>query len=378
LRLGYLLFCLSLANAQTPITWPVVRLSFFAAGIQNPTEIAHAGDGSGRLFVAEQAGRIRIVRNGQTLTRPFLDISDRVNCCGERGLLGLAFPPGFADKRRFYVYYTAASGNLTISRFQVSGDPDLADPSSETVLLNIDHHQFENHNGGHLAFGPKDGYLYIGTGDGGGGGDTLESGQNLAALLGKLLRIDVESGVSPYSIPSTNPFVNQKDARPEVWAYGLRNPWRFTFDRANGDLYIGDVGQEDWEEVDYQPGSSGGGENYGWNRMEGNHCFFQEDCSSEGLTMPIAEHSHQEGCSVTGGYVYRGTRFPAMQGFYFYGDYCNGRMWILRFDGAAWQKSPPIETQVGMSTFGEDEAGNLYVADHGEGRIYQIVQDATE
>jgi glucose/arabinose dehydrogenase len=371
-KLAYLLVCLSLAYGQTPINWPAVRLNLVAGGIQNPTEIANPGDGSGRLFVAEQAGRIRIVRNGQTLARPFLDISDRVNCCGERGLLGLAFPPGFANKQRFYLYYTEATGNLIISRFQISSDPDLADSSSETVLLNIDHHQFENHNGGHLAFGP-DGYLYIGTGDGGGGGDTLGNSQNLSALLGKLLRIDVESGVSPYSIPTTNPFVNQSGFRPEVWAYGLRNPWRFTFDRANGDLYIGDVGQESWEEVDYQPGSSQGGENYGWNLMEGNHCT-GTDCSTAGLAMPIAEHSHEEGCSVTGGYVYRGTRFPAMQGFYFYGDYCNGRIWMLRFDGVAWQKSPPVGTGVGLSTFGEDEAGNLYIADHGEGRIYQLVQ----
>ncbi len=368
MRLCLLLPFVSLAYGQ----WPTIRPVLVTSGLTNPVSIANAADGSGRLFVVEQAGRIRILRGGQALPRPFLDITARVNCCGERGLLGLAFPPGFADKQHFYVYYTAASGNLTISRFQVSPDPDLADASSETVILDIDHHQYENHNGGNLAFGPKDGYLYIGTGDGGGGGDSLESGQNLATLLGKLLRIDVESGESPYGIPATNPFVGKSGSRPEIWAYGLRNPWRFSFDRDTGDLYIGDVGQDTWEEVDYQPASSPGGENYGWNRMEGNHCYVR-NCSSDGLTLPIAEHSHEEGCSVTGGYVYRGSRFPGMQGFYIYGDYCNGRAWILRFDGEAWQKSPPFETGIGMSTFGEDEAGNLFVADHGTGRIYELV-----
>src|SRR5881628_2568281 len=321
MRLWLLLPFLSLAQGQdpAPIEWPTVRPVLVASGLRNPVTIAHAADGSGRLFVVEQAGRIRILRGGQPLARPFLDISGRVNCCGERGMLGLAFPPGFADKQRFYVYYTAAKGNLIISRFQVSPDPDLADASSETVILDIDHHEYENHNGGNLAFGPNDGYLYIGTGDGGGGGDSLLSGQNPAKLLGKLLRIDVESGVSPYSVPETNPFVGKDNVRPEIWAYGLRNPWRFSFDRSTGDLFIGDVGQDTWEEVNFQQASSPGGENYGWNQMEGNHCFVQK-CSGEGLTMPIAEHSHEEGCTVIGGYVYRGTRFPGMQGFYIYGD----------------------------------------------------------
>ena len=377
MRLWLLLPFLSLAHGQdsAPIEWPTVRPVLVASGLINPVTITNAADGSGRLFVVEQAGRIRILRGGQTLplSRPFLDISGRVNCCGERGLLGLAFPPGFADKQHFYVYYTAASGNLIVSRFQVSPDPDLADASSETVILDIDHHEYENHNGGNMAFGPNDGYLYIATGDGGGGGDSLLSGQNTAKLLGKLLRIDVESGVSPYSVPETNPFVGKDNVRPEIWAYGLRNPWRFSFDRSTGDLFIGDVGQDTWEEVNFQQASSTGGENYGWNQMEGAHCYL-EKCSSEGLTMPISEHSHEEGCTVIGGYVYRGTRFPGMQGFYIYGDYCNGRAWILRFDGVKWQKSPPFETNIGMSTFGEDEAGNLYVADHGEGRIYELVQ----
>src|SRR5262249_54636119 len=239
--------------------------------------------------------------------------------------------------------YTAATGNITISRFRVSDDPDTADPSSESVILTIDHHQFENHNGGQIAFGP-DGFLYAGTGDGGGAGDTLENAQKRSALLGKLLRIDVESGAPPYSVPATNPFGN------EVWAYGLRNPWRFSFDRATGDLYVGDVGQDSWEEVDFQPVTSKGGENYGWNIMEGNHCF-QVDCSRDGLTPPIAEHDHDAGCSVIGGYVYRGSRFPAMQGLYFYSDFCSGRIWALRYDGSTWQKSPPFETGFLVTTF---------------------------
>ena len=373
MRIALLIPLASLAFGQGPIEWPALQLIPAATWLPSPTEITHAGDGSGRLFVNDQNGRIRIVRNGQTLARPFLDITDRVNCCGERGLLGLAFPPGFADKQRFYVYYTAASGDLTISRFQVSPDPDLANASSETVLLTIGHREFENHNGGHLAFGPNDGYLYLGTGDGGGGGDSLESGQNTNALLGKLLRIDVESDAVPYAVPPTNPFVDRSGYRPEIWAYGLRNPWRFSFDRANGDLYIGDVGQESWEEVDYQPASSQGGENYGWNRMEGLHCY-QPDCSSDGLVLPIAEHSHDEGCSVTGGYVYRGARFPGMQGFYFYSDFCSGRIWMLSYDGAAWRRSSPFETGFLVTTFGEDEAGNLYVTDAGGGRIFLIAQ----
>jgi len=207
----------------------------------------------------------------------------------------------------------------------------------------------------------------------GGGGDTLGSGQNLSSLRGKLLRIDVESGAAPYAIPATNPFVNLSSFRPEIWAYGLRNPWRFSFDRAGGDLYIGDVGQDAWEEVDFQPASSPGGENYGWNLMEGNHCY-QTDCSSAGLTLPIAEHSHEEGCSVTGGYVYRGASFPGMQGFYFYSDFCSGRIWALRYDGTAWQRSPPFETGFLVTTFGEDEAGELYVTNAGGGAIFQVVQ----
>jgi len=222
------------------------------------------------------------VRPPRTLPRPFLDITDRVNCCGERGLLGLAFPPGFADKQRFYIYYTDSAGNLALSRFQVSADPDLADASSETVLLSINHQPFDNHNGGHLAFGPNDGYLYIGTGDGGGGGDTLGSGQNLSSLRGKLLRIDVESGAAPYAIPATNPFVNLSSFPPRDMGLWIAQSMALSFDRAGGDLYIGDVGQDAWEEVDFQPASSPGGEeNYGWNLMEGNHCY-QTDCSSAG------------------------------------------------------------------------------------------------
>ncbi|HTM51756.1 MAG TPA: PQQ-dependent sugar dehydrogenase [Bryobacteraceae bacterium] len=367
-----LLALLSISFGQTPVEWPAVRPVLVAAGFAFPTTIASARDGSGRLFIAEQAGRIQILRAGRIAPVPFLDISDRVNCCGERGLLGLAFPPSFAAKRHFYVYYTAASGDLVISRFELSSNPDIADPSSETVILQIEHREFSNHNGGNLVFGPRDGYLYLGTGDGGGGGDSLLSSQNPGVLLGKLLRIDVESGESPYSIPPGNPFAGKAGARPEVWAWGLRNPWRFSFDRLTGDLYIGDVGQEMWEEVDFQPASSPGGENYGWNPMEGNHCFLEPDCSTEGLTLPVAEHSHAEGCTVVGGYVYRGTRFPALQGFYIYGDYCNGRAWMLRKEGDVWRKSPPFETGIGISTFGEDEEGNLYVADHGEGRIFEL------
>jgi len=371
-----LLCCAWLACAQTPVTFPDVRLIRIASGFTAPTAITHAGDASGRLFIVEQRGQIWIVRNGARVERAFLDITSRVQCCGERGLLGLAFPPGFAAKQHFYVYYTDRAGDLIVARYRVSADPDAADPASGTNLLTIPHRQFGNHNGGQIAFGP-DGYLYIGPGDGGGGGDTLRSGQNLNTLLGKILRIDVESGQSPYGIPPTNPFVGRGGALPEIWAYGLRNPWRFSFDRETGDLYIGDVGQNAWEEVDFQPASSRGGENYGWNIMEGNHCYPPgAGCSSSGLVLPVAEYSNpQLGCSVTGGYVYRGSRFPSMRGFYFYGDICSGRIWALKNDGAAWRNGQ-TSANLATSTFGEDEEGNVYIADYVRGSIHMLVAGA--
>jgi glucose/arabinose dehydrogenase len=247
------------------------------------------------LYFAQQDGIVRIFRNGALVTQPFLDIRSKTRGGGERGLLGLAFPPAFAQKQRFYVNYTDLNGDTVIAQYRLSANPDIADAASETVLLKITQ-PFANHNGGQLRFGP-DGYLYIGMGDGGSGGDPMNNGQSLGTLLGKILRLDVESAPGRVQIPPDNPFVNRAGARPEIWAYGLRNPWRFTFDRATRDLWIADVGQNTYEEIDFQPAGSRGGENYGWNLMEGLHCFLGA-CSTAGLTLPVAEYTHVEGCSV--------------------------------------------------------------------------------
>ncbi len=348
--------------------WPQIALQAVGSGFRQPTTIANAGDGSGRLFVLEQRGRIRVLAAGATGT--FLDISDRVSCCIERGLLGLAFPPGYATKGRFYVHYTNLAGNVVIARYRVSADPNVADPASEEILLTIDH-PYANHNGGQLAFGPRDGYLYIGVGDGGSEEDPHNYGQNPGVLLGKILRIDVEGGTMPYAVPPDNPFVSRPGYRPEIWALGLRNPWRFSFDRETGDLYIADVGQDRYEEVDFQPASSRGGENYGWRIMEGLHCFNPDPCDPAGLVQPVAEYDHALGCSITGGYVYRGPDV-ALRGVYYYGDYCSGRMWGLRQENGAWQNTQLLKSPYPISTFGEDEAGNVYLADYAGGRIYQL------
>jgi uncharacterized protein (TIGR03437 family) len=347
-----------------------IRTVQVATGITGPTDIQTPGDGSGRMFVVQQNGVIRIVKNGTVLPTPFLDIHTKTTADGERGLLGLAFPPGFAQKQRFYVDYTDLNGNTVIAQYRVSANPDVADAASEVALLHITQ-PFANHNGGQVRFGP-DGYLYIGMGDGGSAGDPMGNGQNLSTLLGKLLRIDVESAPGQVRIPPDNPFVNQAGARGEIWAYGLRNPWRFSFDRANHDLWIADVGQDTYEEVDLQPAASHGGENYGWNRMEGMHCF-TAGCSMQGLTLPIAEYSHVEGaCSITGGFRYRGNLSPGLRGTYIYGDFCNGRIWGLEWTGSAWASRVLLASTFNITTFGEDEAGEVYVADAKAGTIYRI------
>jgi len=346
-----------------------------AGGFVQPVHVAHAGDGSGRIFVVEQGGRIRILDNGVVLPSPFLDISSKSVCCGEQGLLSVAFPPGFAAKRYFYVNYTRTpDGATVVARYRVSiGDANAADPASEEVLLIIPQ-PFANHNGGQLAFGP-DGYLYIGMGDGGSGGDPLNNGQATGTLLGKLLRIDVESGAVPYGIPPTNPFLGMAGYRAEIWALGLRNPWRFSFDRLMGDLYIADVGQGTFEEVDVQPVGSAGGQNYGWKVMEGAACF-TIGCSPAGLTLPVATYDHSQGCSITGGMVYRGSAFPALQGMYFYGDFCSGRIWGLRNTGAGWETAVlpvPGNPPMNIATFGEDEPGNVYLANFANGELLRIL-----
>ena len=362
--------------AATPASWPQIFLSTAAGGFALPVHVTHAGDGSGRTFVVEQAGRVRILDNGVALPSPFLDVSSRVLCCGEQGLLSVAFPPGFASKRYFYVNYTRTpDGATVVARYRVSiGDANAADPASEEVVLTIPQ-PFANHNGGQLAFGP-DGYLYIGMGDGGSGGDPLNNGQSPGTLLGKLLRIDVESGAVPYGIPPTNPFLGMAGYREEIWALGLRNPWRFSFDRLTEDLYIADVGQGAVEEVDVQPAGSPGGKNYGWNVMEGGGCYASATCDTAGLTLPIATYDHSQGCSITGGMVYRGSEFPGLQGIYFYGDFCNGRIWGLRKNGAGWETTvlrDPDNPPLNITTFGEDEAGNVYVVNYANGDLLKIL-----
>jgi len=356
----------STANPPTVPPATSISLTQVTVGLSSPVAITNAGDGSGRLFVVEQGGAVRIVRNGALVPQPFLNISSLVTAGGEQGLLGLAFPPGFSARQHFYINYINRTGigNTVIARYAVGGNPDLADPASRQELLTITQ-PFANHNGGQLAFGP-DNLLYIGSGDGGSGGDPQGNGQNTASLLGKILRLDVLSGAAPYAVPVGNPFGN------EVWAYGLRNPWRFSFDRQVGDLYLADVGQSTREEINFQPAGSGTGANYGWNTMEGSLCFLTPSCSSAGLTLPVAEYDHSSGdCSVTGGYVYRGGS-PSLRGTYLYGDFCSGRIWGLRHTGIAWENRLLLDSTLLISTFGEDEGGELYVADYAAGAIFRI------
>ncbi len=338
-------------------------------GLVRPTYLTQAGDD--RLFVVEQPGRIRIIAHGQLLDQPFLDISAKVITEGnEQGLFSVAFHPSYKTNGQFFIYYTRQpDGAIVIERYVVSkNDPNLADAASAQTILVIPHAQAANHNGGQLQFG-LDGYLYLGIGDGGGQGDqhgSIGNGQNRNVLLGKLLRINV-TNQDTYAIPPANPFGT------EVWAYGLRNPWRFSFDRATGDLYIADVGQDTYEEVDVQPASSKGGENYGWRIMEGRHCYDpSEGCDQSGLVLPVAEYNHAEGgCSITGGYVYRGKQYPVLQGTYFFGDYCTGYLWSLQHASDQWQMTKQLETGLRISSFGEDINGELYVIDHGGG-VYQL------
>ncbi len=337
-----------------------VRLVQVAGGFQRPLLVTHAGDE--RLFIVEQYGRIHIYAGGALLPAPFLDVSALISTRGnEQGLLGLAFHPDYADNGQFFINYTDRQGATAVVRYRVSADPNVADAASAEIILSIPQ-PYANHNGGHLAFGP-DGYLYVGMGDGGSGGDPQGYGQNPAALLGKLLRLDV-NGETGYTVPDDNPFVNNTAYAPEIWALGLRNPWRFSFDRATGDLYVADVGQNAIEEVNFVPADSPGGENYGWNILEGTGRFSGEPVP-EGLLMPFYEYTHRDGCSVTGGYVYRGAALPDLQGVYLFADYCSGVVWASYRDEAGnWQASRFLETGTTVSSFGEDAAGELYLVSH--------------
>ena len=353
------------AGAQNTISLrPVV------GGLDIPVAVTHAGDA--RLFITSQRGYIFIFDGTRILTAPFLDLHTTVSCCGERGLLSVAFHPHYAQNGFFFVDYTDANGDINIARYKVSSNPNVADPNSAVIIKTINHREFANHNGGQLAFGP-DGYLYAGTGDGGSGGDPHGNGQNLQVLLGKILRLDVDNG--PPWIPPLNPFVGRTDALHEIWAYGVRNPWRFSFDRETGDLLIGDVGQGLYEEVDFQPALSTGGEDYGWNIMEGLHCYNAQTCNQTGLTLPVLEYGHTNGaCSITGGYRYRGTRSTRLRGQYFYADYCNGVISAAtRNPNGTWSTTQVYDAAFFITSFGEDRDGEIYVVDYTNGALLQIV-----
>ncbi|HEY0144478.1 MAG TPA: PQQ-dependent sugar dehydrogenase [Thermoanaerobaculia bacterium] len=353
-----------------------VELQQVVTGLNRPVAITHAGDN--RLFIVLQGGQIVVFDGTALVPAPFLDIAALIgDSSNEKGLLGLAFHPRYSQNGFFFVNYTDTQGDTVVARYSVSStNANRADPSSVRTILRIDQ-PFPNHNGGQLAFGP-DGYLYIGMGDGGSGGDPGNRAQNMNELLGKMLRIDVDAG-TPYAIPPSNPFVNRSGIRGEIWASGLRNPWRYSFDRMTGDLYIADVGQGDREEINFAPATSIGGENYGWRRMEGNRCYNPSTgCNPDGsLILPIIEYDHNLGCSVTGGYVYRGARHPRLQGLYIYGDYCTGVIWGASRNAASgsWSSRVLIDTTLQISTFGEDAAGEVYVARHHTtgGTIYRIV-----
>jgi glucose/arabinose dehydrogenase len=342
-----------------------------ARGLTRPLFLTHAGDGTGRLFIVEQGGRIRILAGGRLLPEPFLDASSLLDeSSGERGLLGLAFPPNFDRSGWFFVAHTAPGPSTRVTRLRISGDPNVADPDSARVVVEIPD-PASNHNGGMITFGP-DGYLWYGTGDGGRAGDPWDNARNPASLLGKILRLDVRR--EPYGIPPENPFALMGGGRAEIWALGLRNPWRFSFDRVTGELWIGDVGQNAWEEVDVEDPRRGGGYHYGWRTMEGPGCYSpRRDCDREGLTLPIHAYGHDQGCSVTGGYVYRGRAIPALVGTYLFSDYCSGTLWGLR-RGAG---GPPavevlLETGLAVSSFGEDADGEIYLCDHRRGRVFRL------
>lgn len=353
-----------------------------ATGLSNPLWITSPPDDS-RLFVLEQTGTVRIIQDGALLPDPFLDISDRITTQGsEQGLLGLAFHPDYATNGAFYVYYTDPDGIVTVSRFSATDDPNVADPASEIVQLTQDK-RFANHNGGAIVFGP-DGYLYLGLGDGGSGGDPDGNGQSLGTWLGKLLRIDPDpaaaAGAEQYAIPEDNPFVGTPDALPEIWAVGLRNPWRVSFDMATGDLWIADVGQNEWEEVNHVAADSTGGENYGWSIREAAHCFEAESCATEGLTDPVAEYDHSQGVSVTGGYVYHGAALLELAGTYLYADFGTGLLWGAQPVGdGTYAVSTPIETGFNITSFGQGNDGEVYMALFGQdgGSIVRLASSAS-
>lgn len=361
-----------------PTVLPPVTISLekVVGGLPAPIGVSSA-PGDPRLFVIGQSGKITIVDSGK-IAGTFLDLSGEITSGGERGLLGLAFHPNYASNGLFFVRYTNKSGNLVVSEFHVSSDPNKADPGSEKVLLTIPHPTYANHNGGRIVFGP-DGYLYIGTGDGGSGGDPNNHAQDLGSLLGKILRIDVDHPApgKAYGIPADNPFVGKVNALPEILAYGLRNPYSFSFDRTTGDLWIGDVGQDKYEEIDRATAASGGGNgvDYGWRLMEGNHCYNpSSNCQTANLTLPLAEYTHiDNNCAVIGGYVYRGTAHPDLAGRYFFGDECGGFIWDVTAAGPAAQAPQKLlSSGLNIDGWGQDADGELYLV-ASNGALYHLV-----
>lgn len=355
-----------------------VTLVEIASGFDHPLLVTNAGDGSNRLFVLEQAGKIWIIMEGVRLTQPFADFSGLASQdinfgYSERGLLGLAFHPNYEENGLVFVNYTDQNGTTQLARYRISGDPNLLDMSSGEILLTVPQ-PYRNHNGGHLEFGP-DGYLYMSLGDGGSAGDPLLAGQDLTNILGKIIRIDIDSVTDDklYSIPEDNPFIDDPNAVPEIWAYGLRNVWRFSFDSATGDAYIADVGQNIWEEVNFLPADAPAGANFGWNIFEAS-VPYAGNTAPDGMIYPIAEYSHSRGdCSITGGYIYRGEAVPELTAAYVYGDYCTGNMWAAYRDAAGeWQSNAFLQPRFQLSSFGVDEANELYVVDYGDGRVLQF------
>lgn len=367
---------------ETPAALSVLQPELFAQGLTRPTAIASTNDSSDkRLFVAEQTGTIRTLSpQGKLADQPLLDIHDKVLYdTAERGLLGVAFHPNYKQNGYLYVdYVSKGEENSIIARFTVSKQTGLADPASEKLILKITQPHYPNHKGGALVFGP-DGYLYIGVGDGGSGGDPDNRAQNKNELLGKILRIDVDHG-DPYAIPASNPFKKDMSVKPEIWAYGLRNPWRMSFDKQTHDLYIADVGQSNQEEIDWQKAGDKGGENYGWRCYEGMQPYNGDGCQAASkYVMPVLAYGHTEGrCSVVGGYVYRGTKYKALQGKYVYGDYCGGQVYYAQKALGTWQTTQTATTKFGISTFGQDSMGELYVADINTGNIYHIIDSANQ
>jgi len=365
-------------SGTAPSPAPVAKLHLVAQGLSAPLYLTAPPGDTAREFVVEQPGTIRVIRHDTLLATPFLDVSALTDYDGgERGLLSVAFDPAYAANGHFFVDYTDTAGTIQIVRYTVSADPDAGDPATATPVLSIPHATYANHNGGLVLFGP-DGFLYIGAGDGGSGGDPLGNGQDSTKRLGKILRIDVAT--LPYTIPASNPFASRPPAAPEVWAYGVRNPWRFSFDRRTHDLFIGDVGQDTYEEVDHAAAGDPGGHNYGWNRMEGMHCYPPgSSCSEAGLTPPILEYDHGandvNGCAIIGGYVYRGSLAPTLAGRYLYADLCSG--FIKSFvwaNGVTDQLD--LTTLLGahpnVTSFGEDARGELYLVVGGEGTVYRF------